>query len=534
MTVDLEKFLSALGNRNAIPSSSERVIACNLSNKVYQFITSPEAKSTQLLMLSNLEIRLKNLNPPDEFTKTLANWLLYAINKDQSLLIKNIKSSFMAADDIESRIGTMNSFSDLQFNMKDEADFIQNIATKEFIYTYWNATIDLLDDLISKTKLKIKKEANRNSKIIIMLQQFLLPPHAPTKDACEYAYIFATEYNLDVMIVNTFEHSSSPISFVIPAYKAHYLETYSNCNFLDIDGAKIKYFQPKSMRFSEESIVETFKAIEEFDPSMVLVIGGRNLIAEKLSSRAFTVTYPTSAGVPLLKNSKFFMWREPNEAEISQMSQQNILDKFLFAQYPGFSIPLPNSTLTRSQYDIPEEAFVFVIVGTRLDSDVSYDFLKMLKLIAANPKAHFVFAGNFYTYKRKISQHSGLEKRTSFIGFHADIGSVYSICDAFLNPRRHGGGSAIVYALAHGLPSLSCPFGDAYEAVRDFERLDDYDSMATEAIKLIQDPDIYQRYVSKAKEVSNILSSKRPLVSRIIEAYEEFYSRKAPTKKSFQ
>jgi glycosyltransferase involved in cell wall biosynthesis len=523
MHIDLDRYLLLLNRKDSAPKGSERTLATQITNQLCKFIIEYQGQIEADQVINYLQDSLKKISTEDKFTSCLIDSLLFTITRDEAFFRRALNEALMNADDIESRVGSLNACSEMIFNMEPTATLIEDKLNQDFLFKFWTNTIDLIDPILFDAGVKIKDDIEPNNRCVILLQQFLHPPHAPTKDALEFAAILTNDYGFEVMVVNTYEHSPEPSSYIYPSYSASYSEKYIGSDVLETDGVRVKYFQPSSLRFSNENIVSIFCAIEKFDPSLVLVVGSRNLIAEKLSQRAFTVFYPTSAALPLCVNSNFFMWRAPTNEEVEKIKKWGIQDKFLFHQHPGFNPPAVKTTFTRAQFGIPEDAFVFVVVGMRLDTDVDKKFLSMLEKIALHPRAHFVFAGRFSTHEKRLSAHTGLTDRTTVLGFQSDMLAVYAICDAFLNPIRHGGGSAIVYALYAGLPSLSLPIGDAYEAVRDFPALETYDEMAVEAMSLIDDKEKMAFYKEKASEVSEYLCSRKPLVARLMKEYQKFF-----------
>ncbi len=113
----------------------------------------------------------------------------------------------------------------------------------------------------------------------------------------------------------------------------------------------------------------------------------------------------------------------------------------------------------------------------------------------------------------------------TFLGFQLDIMDVYHIADAYLNPTRRGGGSAIVYALQAGLPVLSLPFGDAGQAVAGFPKLATYEEMAHRAHELITDEKVLKDYQSMAREEAPKFSDRKGLLNNIMKAFEDFAKR---------
>jgi glycosyltransferase involved in cell wall biosynthesis len=171
---------------------------------------------------------------------------------------------------------------------------------------------------------------------------------------------------------------------------------------------------------------------------------------------------------------------------------------------------------------IPESAFVFVVVGMRLHNVVDDVFLDLLETIIEEPNTHVVFAGHFNSYDRTVGGRDRLKGRCTFAGFQDDIMAAYEICDAFINPKQPGGGSAIVYAMAAGLPALSLPYGDAGLAVNQLPEIRNYQEMARIAKRLCTDRIFYDNYKAMTADVAQELSSRTPLVNKIMDAFSAY------------
>ena len=126
------------------------------------------------------------------------------------------------------------------------------------------------------------------------------------------------------------------------------------------------------------------------------------------------------------------------------------------------------------------------MIALHNNKDVDDEFCTMLERVVENEQAHIAFSGHFETFAEQMEKFPLLKERCTHIGFQDDIMAVYNISDAFLNPNRKGGGSAIVYAMQADLPVLSLPFGDAGMAASAFPSLEDYTAMAQKALELVE------------------------------------------------
>ena len=387
-------------------------------------------------------------------------------------------------------------------------------------HRYWLKLVDRAETVVAGVARKAAFAPN--GRVLILTEQFIAPPHAPSKDALDYAKVLQ-DLGREVMIASTCALGRQLYSPLLPGSRCNLIEGLAGASALEFEGRTFRYHQPASGLFNNATLLESLAAIEAFDPAFVLVIGGQNLVGELLVRRSFVVQYPTFAGPPTTKAFRFFTWREPTEDEAAALVRLGLADQHLFSHHPGFEPPKRTTTLTRAQFGLPAAAFVFAVAGMRLGLDVGEDFLALMRDIRARrPDAHFVFIGEFDGYDARIGD---LAAGASFIGFHADILSAYALCDAYINPTRKGGGSAIVHAMSAGLPALSVNTGDAYEAVRALPVLGDYGALADVACALAERGETYEAYRRQVAEIAPSLRGKGAVVDKLLAAYEAFVAR---------
>jgi hypothetical protein len=516
--VNLNEFFALLADEKFEPQETKRSELVEFANAIFAARTSFGQDDCRWLIAQLKPIaRL-----PSQFKSAIANHLLFRYTDDPVYFVGAIKASLLDGAGIEGRVANMNALAGGVFNAARGAEIIRAEFSRARFRSYYENTVSLIDSLLGRQKVVVKQIFQPNSRVVVLTQQFLESFHAPTKDALEFAWFLSQNYAKEVMIVSSCEYSSHPSGSVLPLALSRVLQDYANEETVSYKDKVFRYFQPQKGRFSLETIPQTVAAIEAFDPAMILVVGGRNLLAELFVKRAFVLFYPTTSKLPMLSKPNFFMWREPTVAESSLLDSEGLRTSYLFHQHPGFEVPTQKISLSRKDWYIPEDAFVFAVVGVRLDADIKSEFLDMLEDVIHDPRAYIVFAGHFSGYRQVVASRESLADRCRFLGFQDDIMAVYSICNCYLNPRRTGGGSAIVYALAAGLPSLSCPVGDGYEAVRKLPLLPNYEAMAKTCKKLMNNPDTVRFYRALATQEAARLCSRAPLVERIQASYRIF------------
>lgn len=452
------------------------------------------------------------------FLSAILAGLRHAATGEEAHRTQAIRVALAEADtDVGVAMNTVYHLSRLEFVEAIDAATLAGLWDYEARHRFWSALVDRAEAVVRGVARKAAFAPN--DRVLILTEQFIAPPHAPSKDALDYARAFQ-DLGREVMIASTCALGRQLYSPLLPGSRCNLIEGLAGATALEFEGRTFRYHQPASGRFNNATLAESLAVIEAFDPAFVLVVGGQNLVAELLVQRSFVVQYPTFAGLPMTRGLRFFTWRPPSDEEAATLARLGLADRRLFAHHPGFEPPKRTKTLTRAEFDIPEDAFVFAVAGMRLGLDVDDAFLDLMRDIRARrPEAHFVFIGEFDGYDQRIG---AMADGASFIGFHSDILSAYDLCDAYINPTRKGGGSAIVHALSAGLPALSVAYGDAYEAVRALPTLADYTALADAACALAERGEAYESYRRQVAEIAPTLGGKGGVVARLMAAYEAF------------
>lgn len=519
MSFNLQDFLLTLASKKA-PSDKQAREEITRSATILAHSFAQADSANQATLVSLLQ---KMSGHKDSFFGALIHSLLFHMTGNPQNL-KKLSSHLMRRQaDLKETNGSFYSLLAMSFKSSgDQASMLDSaIGRRTFMKLFKDAKQHvrrLYKQIIGPDETPFAP----NDHVVILTRQFLMPPHAPSVDTLNFASRLIKEYGKQVLIISTSEATAQQDGAVAPAIFANADERFVGRNKLDYDGVSISFALCGNGIFGDESALQAIKMIDVVKPEMIISVGAPSLIAEVFAHRCFTFIYPTVRGIPLVEACNFHTWDQPDDAMKSIVKKEKLDDQYLFAQHPGFDVKPASNSLTRQQFDIPEDKYVFVVVGTRLDTDVNAKFLDLLECITEHPYAFIVFAGNFNDYEKATSAYPNVQKQSAWIGFQTDIMAVYNISDAFLNPDRKGGGSGIVYALQAGLPVLSLPTGDAGLAAAGFPAINDYDALADVCVKLIDDKDMQAKYADIAVSEAPKFSGRAALLERILEEFNKY------------
>lgn len=524
--MDLEKLLGYLLQGTNQPNDDELEI---LSDQLIQLAeTLPHLTEANKATLLN--ILLKARHQKNVSLSIALESLLTQLTRDEkhmASLMKHLKDPALPADQL---MGNVQSLGALIFNNRLLTESkVKKYYGPEQAWEFYKRVETAMHQMVLDEGLVVKDHVTRSNRVVIMCQQLLSLGHAPSLDVFNFARYLINDYGLDVLVVNTREFSNQNMGTVLP--KAKYSDMYQNhVKTFTYEDIQFQYFQNSEGKHNAAGVRSVVERVEAFDPSMILVVGARNYMAELFAKRAFVFMYPTSRDVPTLQNYYYHTWEEPDEVDLAIMEKRGIKDKHLFTMHPGFMPPPRSENYTREQFGLPEDGLIYVVAGMRLHHDVTDEFAQSLKpILDDNPKAHIAFLGKWDLYEKAIKKWPFLAGRHTFVEALHDVMAFYELCDIYLNPRRLGAGSIILFAQLAGLPTVSQRYGDSGVAVKDFPKLNNYKEMTDVAIRLAHDEALFKDYQEMGKKAAEQMTSREPLVTEIMKQYEHYMDQHAVT-----
>jgi hypothetical protein len=333
--------------------------------------------------------------------------------------------------------------------------------------------------------------------------------YTPGLEALDYAYILTQELGFTVKFFNTnLLHDQMPVPF----WPLGQFQPLPEVEEEDISykGVVFKLAHRRGAALDSANDQEFWKKLQEFGPNFAIAFGDCNIYADQLAQSVPTVTVHYTSDIPIQVKTI--------PAVQQDMQDREAASEALFA--PGCPRVLlrPAATDTpvtmcyaRQTFGLLNNSFLFVIVGNRLRSEVTQDFLVHLeKIAAACSKARFVFVGFYDQAEEQLTAFSALRAQTTFIPHIEDVRGFMAIADAMLNPDRAGGGHAAAQALAEGKPVLSLGRGDVAYVLGHSATCTDYAALVTRAIQFVTDQNVYKTWADYSAQRYKELIDRQP------------------------
>lgn len=279
----------------------------------------------------------------------------------------------------------------------------------------------------------------------------------------------------------------------------------------------IVYIDGKTIR---ERMNNCVGAIQRFNPSVIIDYSSQHAFETAVLIKMYPILYVPLSGFSTC--DFFHLYMCPNVEEC--LNQNKIYNSFpiemVFGYDKAIRNQLPLKKFNRNDYGLKDTDFIAVTVGYRIKYELENE---CVDAICSMIKEHKEIKWLIVTRE----EHSYIKERYSDLlesknivmwGFEKDISGLYTICDAYINPNRTGGGASIAYAMHAGMPILMNDYpSDALTYVGRENLTNSYSEMADYLKKLVENHDYYvkeqKRTLRRSQEYSTAHATSQYLVA---------------------
>jgi len=375
---------------------------------------------------------------------------------------------------------------------------------------------------LNKHLVKIPAEKRNKNLVVILTIQFLNDTHAPTRSVIERAKALK-RLGRTVVIINTTEQYIK--TGYIPIWNegcGTVLDEYNNIVEIETGGDKFMFLQmPDNMSVTYKINILS-QIINQLKPYYILSIGTGSILADLCGNIVPCASMSlVFSSIPKTENKMKILGRKLYPEEEKSYNNADIIEsRFTFELRPQ------KKQFSRQELNLPHNQFMLVVVGIRLQYDVSAMFMEMLEKVCS-AGCYIVFAGIMDNYNQLIEKYPAVSAASSFIGYCDDILALMDICDLYVNPDRTGGGFSIIEAFSKGVPGVYLQKGDVYAAGGEDFSVGSFSEMAGQIIRYKEDKDYYNHMSSLARERARLMTSSieamAELDSQICKRVEEKY-----------
>lgn len=282
----------------------------------------------------------------------------------------------------------------------------------------------------------------------------------------------------------------------------------------------IPYFQC-SVKMPDMDVINLLlDQIRNMAPRRVVLIGGSSILGNLINRMIPALTISTGFSDLAITGTRYqAVGRKLTEEDEVMLKSIGYDRKHVIESTFTFDIKPQTEKISRQELGIPEDAFVMVVIGTRLDMEMTDEFLQTLEHIMDETK-YVLFVGDFSVYNERVKAFPVLFKQSKAPGACNDVLSRLEVCDLYVNPKRKGGGSSVVEAMYLGKPAVSFKYGDvALNAGEEF-CVDTYEEMEKQIRHYCNDKEFYTEMSEKARIRVDILLDTERAFREIMEEYD--------------
>lgn len=335
----------------------------------------------------------------------------------------------------------------------------------------------------------------RNSELIFVFSsQVLGMEHAPTKTLLDRCYVLKKQLKKDVVIINT--AMQIPAKGQAPFYQlvnATYADKLSGINKLEFKGEAFGFYQCDNRMPDLDIMADIIQRVKSKKPALIVCIGGSDICADLCGMFIPQVTISTVFSKIAISCGEYqIVDKELDEADKEELAILNVDPQNVKKTVFTFSFKEQTHHYSREQLKLEDDKFILLIVGWRLDQEVTDDFLNMMEnVLNESANVQVAFMGKFDTYDDKLNKFIKLKKNSINLGKQMDALAVIECCDLYINPKRSGGESSAAEALSKGIPIVTLAVGDVSVVAGKEFWVKDYTIMRDQILKYISNNKFY-------------------------------------------
>lgn len=392
---------------------------------------------------------------------------------------------------------------------------------------------DMMDDLYSCVYKEyyqeifsecsmISKEERNDDFVLVLTSQILGMNHGPTKTLLDRCYILKKVLKKKVYIINTAEFVTKygEIDFC-GRQMANYNDELSKEEFLEYKDKKFAFFQCSREMPSEDMIREILEVVKQEKPYFIVSIGGNSIVSDMCSNLVPTITVSLVPSEKAVTRGQFqVIGRKISNKDLNWLKKHGYSKEHMIESLFTSAFKQQTHKYTRKELGLPQDEFIVVLVGARLDYEIDDACMQMLlKLMESG--IYVVFMGVFQKFDNYAKENVLIEKYGIYLGMQDDVLAVNECCDLYLNPKRVGGGTSVAEALYKGLPVVTMDYGDGGLGAGKEFHVSDYEEMYEIVLRYATDKEFYKYMSETAKKRAKILMDSETEFVKIIETMEK-------------
>lgn len=389
----------------------------------------------------------------------------------------------------------------------------------------WHLYMEIVEQFaeeIQEPLEPILPEKRNGNLVLVITGQFLTVQHGPTKSALDRCKAIMIKMGKSVLLLNAAELLSNVGE--IPFYNvrhATYMPEKSREKIQCWKGVEIPYYQCSNDMPDMDVLKSALREIREMAPGRVITIGGGGVLGGLVSQMLPVLTVGmVPSGLECTCAQYQTLGRKLMEEDILLLQHIGRTERHVIESVFTSSLKPQEEHITRKNLGIGENKFLMMVIGTRLDEEVTDEFLIMLDEVLEEDM-YVGFLGYFSKYKDYINKFRRLREQSMYLGFCTDVLSRLEVSDLYVNPIRKGGGTSCVEAMFLGIPVVTVNYGDVAVNAGEAFCVNDYAEMQKKIRQYFNDKAYYGEMSEMARKRTEVLLDTEKEFVRIMQEMDK-------------
>ena len=342
------------------------------------------------------------------------------------------------------------------------------------------------------------KERVKN-RIVLCTGQILSEQHAPSAITYDFYNALTYELGMDTRLV-VFEDD---VYDKLPYYDLRFMNSFPSEISGYVYDEHLVPFTRSKLRVGSDSYKTCLQYIEDLKPEFILDLSCNGFVAYTLQKISTVASMHFGAGYPYSTSPILLSYTDNGNIQAHEYEEKlrNEGRKLI-----NISLKLDmgkkKSTFDRKLYNLPDNAFLIVISGNRLDDEIDERFIEIMGKAAEEfPKIYYCLIGKVH----KKFDKGNLQGRIIYLGYCEDYYEKFAGMDLAINPDRPGAGTMGSASTRSGIPLITLGNNDAASAAADCFWVNSYDDFLPLIRRYVTDKEFYDGMCEKAKEHSKKL-----------------------------
>jgi hypothetical protein len=235
--------------------------------------------------------------------------------------------------------------------------------------------------------------------VAILTPQFLGTQHSPSRQCLDLACELSAQ-GIRPHIINTNSLPLKVMHSMVDGFAGNVNPDFAGVQPLTVDYLQheqvpVTLFSSTLQPLGFAKIAEIREYLEQAEIDAVICSGEVLLIQDFITGHLPSLFLTTGGGFPLVEHDYHWLWQYPSEERHTERLQSDY-DVQNFGFHKGILIlgETNGPTYTRKDLGLSEEAFVYAIVGNRLDYELEESFASICREILDLPQTELVIIGD--------------------------------------------------------------------------------------------------------------------------------------------